>query len=67
LFFCFLLELQLKDLHICRARLEVVKRLVEKGQDKTKKQDVITLTIAEELLANKKDIRSHNWGNNDVN
>jgi len=59
-------ELQLKDLAVCRNRLEHVKRLVDRAQDKTKKQDVATLTIAEDLLAKKKDIRSYPWKNDDI-
>ena len=59
-------ELVLKDYARVHDRLDVVKRLVEKGQDKSKKQDVLTLTVADQLLADKKDIRSYKWKPDDV-
>jgi len=59
-------ELILKDLAQCTARLEVVKRILDKGQDKTKKLDVATLTQAKELLEAGKDIRYGDWKNDDI-
>jgi len=59
-------ELILKDLARVNERLETVKKLFERGIDKTKKQDVATLTAAKELLEAKKDIRSGKWKADDV-
>lgn len=59
-------ELIMKDLEKCTARLDVVTKILSKGQDKTKKQDVATLTAAKELLEAKKDIRFGAWKNDDI-
>ena len=59
-------ELILKDHQRVKDRLEVVKKALEKAQDKSKKQDVATLTVANQLLADKKDIRSHAWKPDDI-
>jgi len=59
-------ELQKKDLEKCTARLEIVKKAFERGQDKSKKQDVLTFTAAKELLEAGKDIRHGNWKNDDI-
>jgi len=59
-------ELQKKDLEKATARLEVVKKAFERGQDKSKKQDVLTITAAKELLESGKDIRHGTWKNDDI-
>jgi len=59
-------ELIQKDLERCNARLEVVSKMVAKGHDKSKKQDVATLTQAKELLEAGKDIRFGAWKNDDI-
>ena len=59
-------ELILKDHQRVKDRLEVVKKALEKAQDKSKKQDVATLTIANQLLSDKKDIRSYGWKPDDI-
>jgi ribosome-binding ATPase YchF (GTP1/OBG family) len=56
-------ELQKKDLEKATARLDVVKKAFERGQDKSKKQDVLTITAAKELLESGKDIRHGTWKN----
>ena len=59
-------ELVMKDLEKVTARLEVVTKLLAKGQDKSKKQDVATLTQVKELLDAKKDVRFGAWKNDDI-
>lgn len=59
-------ELILKDLDKCTKKLEAVKKLFERGHDKSKKQDVTTLTVAKELLEAKKEVRFGNWKNDDI-
>jgi len=59
-------ELIKKDLEKCSARLDVVKKTYEKGHDKSLKQDVLTLTVAKELLEAGKDIRFGAWKNDDI-
>jgi len=59
-------ELQKKDLEKVTARLDVVTKLLAKGQDKTKKLDVATMTAAKELLESGKDIRHGAWKNDDI-
>lgn len=59
-------ELIMKDLEKVTARLDVVTKILSKGQDKSKKQDVATLTAAKELLEAKKDVRFGAWKNDDI-
>jgi len=59
-------ELIMKDREKCAARLEHVTKIVQKGQDKTKKQDVATLTQALALLDANKDIRFGAWKGDDI-
>lgn len=61
-------ELQLKDYARVHDRFELVRKTVEKGQDKSKekKQELETLRIADQWLADKKDIRNYKWGPNDI-
>jgi len=61
-------ELLLKDKAMVKARYEVVKRIVDKGMDKTKKSAtelaVITKVLAH--LEEGKDVRGGTWGNNEI-
>jgi GTP-binding protein YchF len=59
-------ELIQKDLEKVNNRLEHVKKLFERGMDKSKKQDVLTLTAAKELLDAGKDVRFGQWKNDDI-
>jgi obg-like ATPase 1 len=59
-------ELIQKDLEKVNARLEVVNKMVARGQDKTKKQDQMTLNAAKELLEAGKDVRFGQWKNDDI-
>lgn len=59
-------ELVLKDLARVSMQLEAVEKIFSRGIDKSKKQDVATLTIAKKLLEEKKDIRSYPWKADDA-
>ena len=59
-------ELILKDHQRVKDRLEVVTKAFQKAQDKSKKQDMATLTTANQLLEEKKDIRSGAWKPDDI-
>jgi obg-like ATPase 1 len=59
-------ELRMKDLEKVTARLDVVEKLLAKGQDKSKKQDKLTLTAAKELMLAGKDVRHGQWKNDDI-
>jgi len=59
-------ELRQKDLEKVKARLEVVAKSLRNGQDKSKKQDHLTLTAAKELMEAGKDVRSGAWKNDDI-
>ncbi len=54
-------ELILKDIERCKAKLEVVTRLVSKGIDKTKKGEQAILEKVLKHLEEKKDIRMGQW------
>jgi len=59
-------ELRCKDLEKVTARLEVVNKALRGGQDKSKKQDALTLNATKELLQSGKDVRSGAWKNDDI-
>jgi obg-like ATPase 1 len=59
-------ELRLKDLEKVLARIEVVNKALRNGQDKSKKQDALTLAMTKELLEAGKDVRSGAWKNDDI-
>lgn len=60
-------ELRMKDYNRVHDRLDVVSKLVSKGQGtKEKKQEMATLQQADTLLADGKDIRSFKWAPNDI-
>jgi obg-like ATPase 1 len=61
-------ELLLKDKAMVKARHDVVKRIVEKGMDKTKKS-ATELAVVTKVLAHLeegKDVRGGTWGNNEI-
>lgn len=59
-------ELRQKDLEKVLARIEVVNKALRNGQDKSKKQDALTLAMTKELLEAGKDVRSGAWKNDDI-
>lgn len=54
-------ELILKDIAHCKAKIEVVSRLVQKGIDKTKKGELAVLEKVLKHLEEKKDVRTGTW------
>jgi obg-like ATPase 1 len=59
-------ELRLKDIEKVTARLEVVAKSMRNGNDKSKKQDHMTLTATKEMLEAGKDVRGGAWKNDDI-
>jgi len=61
-------ELLLKDKAMVKARYDVVKRIVERGMDKTKKSasELVVLEKIVKHLEEGKDIRIGSWHNNDI-